>query len=113
MKKQTQPIKGDYPADFTAAKNIFFVNCNIIEHQHIAGVKAPILYVIDTERHLTNGNLQIKSATKHESFLELQFKKLILDTIPEIFIELVAVSRDYDPFVGTGRIAITLNFRKF
>ena len=113
VKKQTQPIKGEYPADITAGTNILFVNCDIIEHQHIAGVKAPILRVIDTERRLTNGNLQITSATKHKSFLELQFKKLALDTIREIFIELVAKSGDYVPFVGTSRVAITLKFRKF
>ena len=65
---ETQPIKGDYPADITAGSNILFVNCDIIEHQHIAGVKAPVLRVI----RLTNGNLQITSATKHKSFLKLQ-----------------------------------------
>ena len=113
VKKQTQPIKGDYPADITAGTNIFLINCDIIEHQHITGVKAPILRVIDTERRLTNGNLQITSATKHKSFLELQLKKLVLDTIREKFIELVAVSGDYVPFAGTGRVAITLKFRKF
>ena len=32
LKKQTQPIKGDYPAYITAATNIFFVNCDVIEH---------------------------------------------------------------------------------
>ena len=42
VKKQTQPIKGDYPADITAGTNNFFVNCDIIEHQHIAGNKAPV-----------------------------------------------------------------------
>ena len=86
VKKLTQPIKGDYPADITAGTNIFFVNCDIIEHHHKAGVKAPTLGLIDTERRLTNGNLQITSATKHKSFLELQFKKLVLDTIREILI---------------------------
>ena len=75
VKKQTQPIKGDYPADITAGTNFFFVNCDIIEHQHIVGVKAHIFRVIDTERRLTNCNLQMTSATEHKSFLELQFKK--------------------------------------
>ena len=79
----------------------------------MAGVKAPILRVIDAEGRLTIGNLQIMSATKHKSFLELQFKKLVLDTIREIFFDLVAVSGDYVPFVGTGRVALTLKLRKF
>ena len=63
VKKQTQPIKGDYPADITAGTNIFFVNYDILYHQHIAGVKAATLRVIDTESRLTNANLQITSPT--------------------------------------------------
>ena len=57
--KQKQPIKVDYPAVITVGTNIFFVDCVIIEHQHIAGVKAPVIRVIDTERRSTNGNLEI------------------------------------------------------
>ena len=64
VKKQTQPMKGDYPADITAGTSIFFVNCNIIECQQIAGFKAPVLRLLDTEKRLTNRNLQMKSATK-------------------------------------------------
>ena len=86
VKKQTQPIKGDFPADITAGTNIFIVNCDIIENHHIAGVKAPVLAIIDRERRLTNGNLQITSVTKHKSFLELQFRKLVLDTIWKQFL---------------------------
>ena len=111
MKKQTQKIKGDYLGDNAARTNIFFVNCDIFEHQHIAGVKALVRRVIDTERRLTNGNLQITSETKHKSFQELQFKKLVLDTIQEKFIRLVAVSGDYVPFIETGRVEKTLKFR--
>ena len=85
MKKQTLPIKGDYPAEFTSGANIFFVNCDVIEHQHIAGVKASVLLVNITERRLTNGNLKITSATIHKSFRDLQFKQLVLNTIMEFF----------------------------
>lgn len=110
---QLQPMKADYPPDITAGTNIFFVYCDIIEHQHIAGVKAPVLRVIDTRRRLKNGELQIISTTEHVSFRELQFKKLVLGSIKEIFIELVSASGSYIPFVGTGRVALTLKFRKF
>ena len=74
VQKETQPIKGDYPADFTTETNIFFVNFDLIEHQHLIGVDSPVLCVIDTERRLTYGILQFTSATKHKSFLELQFR---------------------------------------
>ena len=111
--KQTQPIKGEYMAYFTTGTNIFFVNCYIIEHQHLFGVEAPALSVIDAERRLTNGNLQIMSATKQKSFLKLQFKKLVLDRRRESFFELVVVSGNWARFNGTGRAAVTLKFRIF
>ena len=34
-----QPIKNTYPPDLTVGTNMFFVNTNIIEHQHVAGVE--------------------------------------------------------------------------
>ena len=57
VKKQTQAMKGEYPADIAAGSNIFFVNCDIMENHHKAGVKAPVLRVFDTERRITNGKL--------------------------------------------------------
>ena len=35
VEEQTQPIKGDYPPSITAGWKILFVNCDIIEHQHM------------------------------------------------------------------------------
>ena len=109
----SQPMKGDFPADITAGTNIFFTYCNIIEHRKVAGVKAPVLRVIDSKRKLKDGELFNTSATTHKSFSELQFKKLVLSSIREIFIELVTPTGKYVPFVGTGRVVITLKFRKF
>ena len=81
VKKQRQPIKVDYLAYITAGTNIFFINCNIIEHQHLAEVKAPFLCVNNTERRLANSNLQILFAAKHKAPPELQFEKLVWNTI--------------------------------
>ena len=93
-------------------RSFFFTDCDIIEHQHIAGVESPAVRFIDTEKRLTNVNIQITSATKHKLLLEVQFTELVFDTIKEIFIELVAVSGDYLPFVGNSRVGITLKFGK-
>ena len=49
VKKQTQAIMGDYPADTTAGTNIFFARCEIMEHQYRAGVETPVLRRIDTK----------------------------------------------------------------
>ena len=113
VQEQTQPIKSDYPIDITTGTDIFFVYCNMIEQQNIAGTKAPILRVIDTKRKLKDGGLALTSTITHRSFRELQFKKLVLSSIREIFIELVTATGDYVPFLGTGRVVLTLKFRKF
>ena len=113
VQEQAQPIKSDFPIDITSGTDNFFVYCNMIEQQNIAGTKAPILRVIDTKRKLKDGGLTVTSTTTHRSFRELQYKKLVLSSIREIFIELVTATGDYVPFVGTGRVVLTLKFRKF
>ena len=85
----------------------------MIEQQNIVGSKAPILRVIDTKRKLEDGGLTVNSTTTHRSFRELQYKKLVLSSIREIFIELVTATGYYVPFLGTGRVVLTLKFRKF
>ena len=50
--KMQQPIKNTYPPDLTAATSMFFVNLNIIEQQHVAGVKSPLLRIIDNSRRV-------------------------------------------------------------
>ena len=75
LTKQLQLVIGDYPADVTAGTDLF-VSSDIIEHQHIAGVKAPILRVIDTERKLSDGKLEITSSTTHNFF----YRTLIQET---------------------------------
>ena len=51
--------------------------------------------------------------TAHKVFTELQFKKLISTTIEEIQIELMSITGQKVPSVGTGLVALTLKFRKF
>ena len=68
VRHQTLPMKGDFPADIHSGTEIFFVNCNIIEQQHVAAAKAPILRVIDTGRKLTDGKLNVTSFTTHKTF---------------------------------------------
>ena len=108
-----QPIKNTYPPDLTAATSLFFVNLNIIEQQHVAGVKSPLLRIVDNSRRVVEDKLKTSSVTDHKIFTELQFKKLITTTIQEIQIELISVTGRRVPFVGTGRVALTLKFRKF
>ena len=82
-----QPIKNTYPPNLTAGTLMFFVNINIIEQQHVAGVKSPLFRIIDNSRRVVEDKLKTSSVTAHKIFTELQFKKLITTTIQEIQIE--------------------------
>ena len=74
VRNQTKPMKGDFPADILSGREIFF-NCNIIEQQHVAGAKAPILGVIDTRRKLTDGKLIITSSTTQKIIHRVAIQK--------------------------------------
>ena len=113
VQEQPQPIRGEFPSDIITGAEIFFVYCNIIEQQNVAGTKAPVLRVIDTKRRLKNCELSFTSTTTDKSFLELQFKSLVLSSIRETFIELVTATGAYVTFLGTGSVVLTLKFRKF
>ena len=101
-----QPIKNTYPPDLTVGTNMFFVNTNIIDYQHVAGVKSPLLRIIENTKQVQDGKLLNTSTTAHRVFTELQFKKLITSTIEEIQIELMSITGQKVPFVGTGLVAL-------
>ena len=113
VRNQTQPIQGDFPANILSGAKIIFANCNIIERQHTAGAKAPILRVIDTRKKVTDGKLSLTSSTTHKTFTELQLKKLVLKSVKDVYVELVTHTGNYVPFVGTGRVVLTLKLRNF
>ena len=108
-----QPIGNTYPPDLTVGSKMFFFNTNIIEHQHVAGVKSPLLRIIENTKQIRDGKLLNASTTSHKVFTELQFKKRNTSTIEEIQIELMSITGQKVPFVDTGLVALTLKFRKF
>ena len=48
VQEQPQPNRGEFPSDIITGTEIFFVYCNIIEQQNVAGTKAPVSGVIDS-----------------------------------------------------------------
>ena len=108
-----QPIINTYLPDLTVGTNMFFVNTNIIEHQHVAGVKWPLLRIVENTKQIQDGKLLNTSVTALKVFTELQFKKLITSSIEEIQIELMSITGQKIPFLGTGLVALTLKFQKF
>ena len=47
---------------------MFFVNTNIIEHQHVAGVKSPLLPVIENTKQVQDRKRLNTSTTAHKIF---------------------------------------------
>ena len=77
--------------------------------------KAPVLRIIDCGRRLKNGSttLTTVSTLTKKSFSILEYKKLLKSTIDSIKIELRTDIGSLIPFVGTGKVFLTLNFKKF
>ena len=63
-----QSIKNTYPPDLTVGTNMFFVKTNIIEHQHVARVKSPLLRIIENTKQVQDGQLLNTSTTAHKIF---------------------------------------------
>ena len=50
-----QPIKNTYTPDLTGGTNMYFVKTNILEHQHDARVKSPLLRIIENTKQVQDG----------------------------------------------------------
>ena len=107
-----QPNKNIHPPDLTVGTNMVSVNTNIIEHQHTAGVMSSLSGIIEKTKQVQDGKLLITSTTTHNVFTEPQFKKLITSTIEEIQTELMSITGQKVPFVGSGLVTLSLKFRK-
>ena len=66
-----QLIKNTYPPDLTVGTNMFIVHTNIVEHQHVAGVKSPLLRIFENTKQVQDGKLLNTSTTADKVFTEL------------------------------------------
>ena len=108
MKKDdTKAFMVDFPADLCAGKHLIFIYTNIIEHQYVGDAKAPLLRVIDSKQRLKNGSVCELEPTHRIIFLNLDYKKLLSNTIQSISIELRTETGQLVPFSGTGKVILT------
>ena len=114
MKKDdTKAFVGDFPADLCAGKHLIFIDTIIIEYLYVGDAKAPLLRVIDSKQRLKNGSVCELESTHRIVFSNLDYKKLLSNTIQSISIELRAETGQLVSFSGTGKIILTLEFKKF
>ena len=75
--KMIQPIRKEFiifPISNGGAKHVLCKHQHIQKYQ-VAGLKLPLLRIIDTHKKLSNGNQEI-TATVNQTFSAIQFKKI-------------------------------------
>ena len=92
---------------------MIFVYIDIIMYQHVGDTRAPLLSIIDTSRRIKNGRLFYDRTLQRRPIQNYQYKKLLKSTIDSIKVELRTETGQLVPFVGTGKSALVLNFKKF
>ena len=88
QKEDTKAFMGDFSADLCAGKHLIFIYTNIIDHQYVGNAKAPLLRNIDSKQRLKNGSLCDLEPTHRIVFSNLDYKKLLSNTIRSISIDL-------------------------
>lgn len=103
---------GKYPVDIACGSQLIFLYVDIIEPQFVGDVKAPILKIIDTERRLKNGSLQVTTPVQHKTYEVQDFKPLLFHNIQNIKVELRTETGKLVPFLGVGKVIVNLLFKR-
>ena len=86
---------------------------DIIEYQYVGDTKAPLIRIIDSKQRLKNGSFCTIEPTHRIVFTNLEYKKLITKNFQSIAVQLRTETGVSVPFTGTGKVIITLSFKKF
>ena len=79
---------GDFPVDITCGSQLKFVYIDIIEHQNVGDVRAPVIKIIESERRLRNGSINTVTPLHHKSYTNLDYKPILSNNIQNIQVEL-------------------------
>ena len=103
---------GDFPVDITCGSQLIFVYIDIIEHQNIGNVRAPVIKIIESERRLRNGSINTVTPIHHKFYTNLDYKPVLSNNIQNIQVELRTETGKLIPFTGTGKVIVSLKFQK-
>ena len=103
---------GDFPVDITCGSQLIFVYIDIIEHQNVGDVRAPVIKTIESERRLRNGSINTVTPIHNKSYTNLDYKPILSNNIPNIHVELRNETGKLIPFTGTGKVIVILKFQK-
>ena len=108
----TKAYYRELPADLLVGKYLIFVYANIIEYQYVGDAKAPLLRVIDSKQRLKNDSVCEVEPTHRIVFSNLDYKKLLTNTIQSISIELRTETGDFVPFSGAAKSSLDVTIQK-
>ena len=106
-------IAGDFPFDLISGISLILVYTDLIEYQNTGDVKAPVLRIIDSGKRVESNKLVTTQNLETRSFFDLQYKKLLVQNIHTISIQLRTETGILVPFRGKGQVVLTLKFKKF
>ena len=110
---ETKAYFGELSADLCAGKHLTFIYKNIIQYQYVGDAKSPLLPAINSKKTYEK-RLCVRTGTNTSIFFSnLDYKKLLSNTIQSISIELRTETKRMVPFLGTGKVISTLQFKKF
>ena len=99
MKKDdTKAFMEDFPADLCNGKHLIFIYTNITEYQFVGDAKAPLLRDIESKQWLKNGSVCELEPTHRIVFSNLDYKKLLSNTIHSISREIRTATGQLNPF---------------
>lgn len=105
------PHKSEFPIDILRFHSVM-VYTDIVEFSIIGDTKAPILRCFPFINKIQRDSISITKYTNYVSFDNLQFRRLLKNSIHSIKVELRSPTGELIPFVAVGITRLTLLFRK-
>ena len=102
----------DFPVDITCWSELIFVYIDIIEHQNVGDVRAPVIKISESERRLRNGSINTVTPIHHKSYKNLDYKPILSNSIQISQVELRNETGKLISFTGNGKIIVGLKIQK-
>ena len=105
------PHRSEFPIDILRFHSVM-VYTDIVEFSIIGDTKAPILRCFPFNNKIQRDSISVTKYSNYVSFDNLQFRRLLKNSIHSIKVELRSPTGELIPFVAVGITRLTLLFRK-
>ena len=106
-----RPHRSEFPIDILRFHSVM-VYTDIVEFSIIGDTKAPILRCSPFINKIQRDAISVTEYSNHVSFHNLQFRRLLKNSIHSIKVDLRSPTGELIPFVAVGITRLTLLFRK-